>query len=171
MNDEYDKTKRIAEDRTMDSPGFQMKPEAESLGNTAANKGTQQDLSEIGDWAMTDPEVDIPPETKADEWKMPEPVFRVSDGKTAESRKTPQNNFPFSKSPLPEEIETTKPIQPQPNISEEFTINHVIEKKPAQAEPKGFSTTVLILAFAAMIVFAIVFLVVVYSLFFYKPAP
>ena len=171
MNDEYDKTKAITEDWSVDSPGYQMKPKTENSGNIAAEKVSQQDLSGVGDWAMTDPEVNIPPETNADEWKMPEPVFRVSSGKTPEKSKTPQNNLPFSKLPLPEETGTAVPVQPQPNISEEFTIGEVIEKKPAKAEPKSFSTTTLVLGFAAMIVFAVAFLVGIYFLFFYKPAP
>jgi uncharacterized protein YqhQ len=108
-----------------------------------------------------------------DEWKMPDPVFRVSSGKTPDKsdKLASKNNLPFTEAIKLEESITaaTTSVQAQPNISAEFTIRDTIEKPPAEKEEKTLSIIMLVLGIAAIIFFAVLFLAAVYFLFFYKP--
>lgn len=110
---------------------------------------------------------------KEDEWKMPEPVFRVSSGKTPDKTAKPNNDapndLPFTKAiSLEENVTAAAPVQAQPNISTEFTVRDAIEKQPAEKEQKTLSIVMVALGIAAIVVFAIAFLAAVYFLFFYK---
>ena len=73
-------------------------------------------------------------EKKQDEWQMPEPVFRVSSGKKIEKSALPKPHLNLSpNSPeTSEKKDSDTNIQPQPYISEEFTLSDkdVIEKSP-----------------------------------------
>lgn len=107
---------------------------------------------------------------KEDEWKMPEPVFRVSSGKTPDKsdKPTAKNDLPFTEAIKLEENITAAPVQAQPNISAEFTARELIEKQPAEDKQKTLSVITVVLGIAAIVVFAIAFLAAVYFLFFYK---
>jgi len=110
---------------------------------------------------------------KEDEWKMPEPVFRVSSGKRADkSDKSPaKNDLPFAEAiKLEETINAAPPVQAQPNISAEFTVRQNPERQPAEAEEKTLSLLTIVLGIAAIVVFAVAFLAIVIYLFFYKTA-
>ncbi|MDQ6788561.1 MAG: hypothetical protein M3033_17290 [Acidobacteriota bacterium] len=134
----------------------------------------------IEDWAMDAPQT-AKTETasaKNDEWKMPEPVFRVSDGTTHGSQKTqmPPNQLPTQAAPQPEQtVKEENPlaasgidIQPQPYLPEELNINQIMPDKPAESKNGVPKIIFGVFGIVAMALFAIVFLIGVYFLFFYK---
>jgi hypothetical protein len=164
------------------------------------------------DWVMTSPLKSQITETPKDGWKMPDPVFRMSDGycpvksdqnagAQANFKKapvdetlanlyappTPTEDLPdmtmhnISLADLKAEIEAEKagkskkaekpakpPIEPQPNISQEFNIQTVAtEAAPAKKERSERARLILVIVgIAAMILFAVGFLALIYFLFF-----
>ena len=141
------------------------------------------------DWAMSEPPDNNTgkteqPEARQNNWKMPEPVFRVSGGTTFSGSKneTPPLNLP-PEQPSPQPIaqppsqnikeEKSAPdvkIQAQPYISEEFNISQIKAATGAPAKPKSKVPKIIfaVAGILAMTAFAIAFLFGVYYLFFYK---
>ena len=129
-----------------------------------------------GDEAITlVPSKKVEKKEKPDQWKMPEPVFRVSDGKSHKKsvKETPPTDLPFSepiKLEKPSPAAAAKaPIQPQPNISAEFNLKDVAPNAPVKTKAKKSNLVFIILILMAIIVFAVVFSVAIYFLFFNKP--
>lgn len=126
------------------------------------------------DWAMSAPPT-VKTEattTENNDWKMPEPVFRVSDGTPFGSAKpdAPPSKQPAVANP-PQIIKADASgldIQPQPYLPEELNINQITRGKPV--EPKRGIPRVIFGVFGilAMALFALAFLIGVYFLFFYK---
>jgi hypothetical protein len=110
-------------------------------------------------------------ETQNDGWKMPDPVFRVSDGMPFNNSKS---DMPPSKQPAAvnsEQITKTEPvdlnIQPQPFLPEELNTNQ-IKEKPVEHKSGVPRVIFGIFGILTMALFALAFLIGVYFLFFYK---
>lgn len=126
------------------------------------------------DWTMDMSTSEMPVPEINGKWQMPEPVFRISDGKKIKKSTlaTPPPSAPPTASP---EIAVTDAapsnIQPQPYISEAFAIDdeYVIEEPPVAKADSGNKRIVLVvIGVLAMILFAAAFLVGVYFLFFHN---
>lgn len=127
------------------------------------------------DWAMN------APPTQQDGWKMPEPVFRISDGTrigNSENEKPPSNlpsEMPQTAQPPSQNTQAEKAapdakIQPQPYISEEFNLNQIkAATAPVKSKSKIPRIIFIILGILAMVGFAVGFVIMVYYLFFYQP--
>ena len=174
MNDEYGNARRaIDEEWAMSSPSLEtakLPKIAEEIAAPTDSSSEDEIITIVrgGGGAATAKE-------KEDEWKMPEPVFRVSDGKTPEKTDKPaaKNDLPFTEAIKLEENITaaaTAPVQAQPNISAEFTVRDTLEEQPAENQKKTLSIIMVVFGIAAIVVFAIAFLAAVYFLFFYKTA-
>ncbi|MDQ2747206.1 MAG: formylglycine-generating enzyme family protein [Acidobacteriota bacterium] len=169
------------------------------------------------DWEMTAPNANLPPEDRRDDWEanaprfdpppkkndwaMPTPVFRVSEGENIEDIKktaafklsdlqdfdTETMNFKPSASnpPPPESFANTvpnlnlpaamPPVVPNnfaaPSIvSESAPIIQPVKTAPSSAEKSNSKTPYVVGGLLAMMLFAGVFLVGTYFLFFNKPA-
>jgi hypothetical protein len=127
--------------------------------------------------------VEVPEQKPPGGWEMPKPVFQQSSGylpKGFEKRfnvPDPQADVPtdepIAEVPVAEDAPAAAPgpvVQPQPDVSEEFAL----DAQPAPASTKKKRSPAVrifltLLGIAAMIVFAIVFLAVIYYLFFYHP--
>jgi hypothetical protein len=166
-----------------------------SMTNPNKNLPPNQTLVEpIEDWSMTGKLV--PPQQDSNNgWKMPEPKFRATSGSLPEDfvKKTPDiadldtqpltldkipNNHPIEppvSQPLTPAAESEQPapinpIEPQPDVAEVFL--HAEMPTPAPPEEKQRSQAMQLflaaLGLAAMLFFAVAFLVIIYFLFFYK---
>lgn len=139
------------------------------------------------------PVEDSAPETKAGspaaapdgEWQMPKPVFRQSSGYLPKifNKKFLEDDTQEPKSERADRVESAEQrhvaesaavapvpapeIQPQPVLSEEFTLEDIHETAPAK-KPRGGALRVVltILAILAMLAIVFVLLVAVYLLFF-----
>jgi hypothetical protein len=129
------------------------------------------------DWTMrAPPTVKIEPaQTKDDGWKMPEPIFRVSEGTPFSKSKieTPPSSQPnliaeHEKTSKEEKLPVGVEIQPQPFISEEFNINQIKVEKPVESKSRIPGFIFGIAGITIMALFAVAFLIGVYFLFFYK---
>jgi hypothetical protein len=114
---------------------------------------------------------DTPPaETPKGEWKMPAPIFRQTSGKLPEGfEKKVLKGEPAA---APDVTPTPPPaaIQPQPDVSEEFTHAEIFGEQEAETPPKrtGMKLVLAILGILGMVLVAIVFLAIIYFLFFYQ---
>lgn len=149
---------------------------------------------------VTEPSVEIPKEVKQDGWKMPEPVFRCSSGKTprgfdreklnerlqqsqdghSSSENSPSNAGDLGVTTMAfinlsdlqrEEIEKTASvpeIQPQPNISEEFSMPQaVLPQIKVKEAPKRSGAKWLLLLGGLFLFFAVVLAAVFGAYYFY----
>jgi len=166
MNDESENTNKTAEEEwAMGDLTFysKQKIEIKDGDGTAPEKNAE-------DWTMNAPIISTLEEKKQDAWKMPEPVFRVSSGKTPEKFKKTEDK---TESSANEPATSEKPaaaigVQPQPYISEDFIVGDIVETAPAKTEKTSSKTIYVVIGLIAMIVFAIVFVIGIYFLFFYK---
>ncbi len=126
----------------------------------------------VEDWTMSAPQTvkTAAAQAKNDDWKMPEPVFRVSDGTpfgNAKSETKPSIQPPAAEQIIKKETGGLE-IQPQPYLPEELDINQITRKKPAEAE-SGIPRVIFgVFGILVMALFALAFLIGVYFLFFYK---
>lgn len=127
------------------------------------------------DWAMSEPQTlkTEPENAKSDGWKMPEPVFRVSDGTSFSSPKkeTPPLSQPTPAASAQIVTENSLPgidIQPQPFLPEELNVNQTIKEKAVETKSGVPKVVFGVFGILAMILFALAFVVGVYFLFFYK---
>ena len=122
-------------------------------------------------------------------WQMPEPVFRKSSGylpKRFENRiagetAAAETSIPVvadgngaasaAAAPLPAAaVQPSGDIQPQPDLTEEDPADEMSTSAPAKPERSpGMKIFLALLGIAAMIVFALAFIAVIYYLFFYYP--
>lgn len=149
---------------------------------------------------ITEPSLEIPKEINQDGWKMPEPVFRSSSGKTPrgfdreklnERLQQSHDGQPSSENPPSgagdlgvttmafinlsdlqrEEIEKTASvpeIQPQPNISEEFTMPQAVQQQTrVEEKPKKSGAKWLLLLGGLFLFFALVLAAVFGAYYFY----
>jgi hypothetical protein len=136
---------------------------------------------------ITEPSLEIPKEIKQDGWKMPEPVFRCSSGKTPQSfdkRKSDgssnSDGQALNENPLydvndvagrtmafinlsdlqredSEKSDSAPAIQPQPNISEEFSAPQAVQaKRRVEEAPKRDGFKWLLLLGGLFLFFALV---------------
>jgi hypothetical protein len=125
-------------------------------------------------------------------WEMPAPIFRVSEGvevkiivpepaAEVDGNGTADNPLAkiyappdagVDKVPSEKEAPAATPstdIQPQPYLSDEFTLNDIAEVLPAEKKSNPVVRKVLaIFGILCMVLFIIAFIGVVYFLFFYK---
>lgn len=201
MNNEYENIKQdLEEDWTVGEPNFHSKQAANAAtdGEVPTTGSDPQNQANSDDWAMntmvssggisslveqmdaerraaTAPNTN-PLEEKPDEWKMPEPVFRVSSGKKVEKPASAMPRLNFSAEP-PATSETSEAseitdsvadIQPQPYISEALIVGDedAIEVSPAKVKSKAGRTVFIIAGILAMVLFAASFLIGIYFLVF-----
>jgi hypothetical protein len=138
--------------------------------------------------------IEVPEEKAPGKWEMPTPVFQQSSGYLPQGFEKrfqvpdPQADVPTDEpvaeiptsnaqaqaaAPAPAlEISESPNIQPQPDLTEDLTVDPA--PGPVVGEKKKRSPVVRIalalLGILAMVVFAIVFLAVIYYLFFYHPS-
>lgn len=182
MNDEYDKRdKPPVEDWAMSEPNVQPEQPAPGADNfditlVGVNAPTAAAITE--DWAMNTPNTNSDDKNKPDTWELPPPVFRISSGKKLdkEHRKTPPMSDSTPADLPPVEVQTSETaappnpdIQPQPFISEEFSVNEVAAKTPAKAKSGSLKLILLIIGLAIMALLAAGFLAGVYYWFFSTP--
>ena len=158
------------------------------------NDGSDPKNSAAGNDGVPRPGPNSPAAKAAASWEMPAPIFRVSEGvevkKTVPEAAADSNgdgavsDEALAKLYAPPESESEPDsvkaeaapaappavdIQPQPYISEEFTLNDIPE--PIATEKKGDPTLRKLMAgfgLFCMVLFIIAFIGVVYFLFFYK---
>lgn len=172
MNDEYGNARRaVDEEWAMSSPGLET-TKLPKIADEIAAPTDSNDEDEIITIVRGSSNGAAAAKETEDEWKMPEPVFRVSSGKTPEktdkSKDEAPNDLPFSQAISLEPNASAAPVQAQPNISAEFTVRETLEKQPAENQEKTLSIVMVVLGIAAIVVFAVAFLAAVYFLFFYK---
>lgn len=178
MNDEYDKSENLpVEDWAMSDPEIQPETNtgADNFDITLVGMKTPTDAATTEDWSMNVPKTNSAVEKTSDGWEMPPPVFRISSGRKMDKagRKTPPSPSP-DLSPIQEQSSEMSPppnleIQPQPFISEEFSVNEAVAEPTVKAKTSGSKLTFLIIGLLAMLLFAIAFVAGVYFWFF-KPA-
>ena len=144
-------------------------------GNTMVNGGIllnppnpKNSANQTADALNTNPLI----EEKQNKWQMPEPVFRVSNGKKVEKPALAEDNAnsPISP-PKSAEIQKQAPdIQPQPYISEAFIVSDedIIEEPPAKVENNTKRIILIFAGILAMILFAVGFLIGIYFLVFHN---
>lgn len=165
MNNKNENTQKAAEeDWAMSEPDFHL---TQPVGAPPLNKTASENEAE--DWTVT-PTAKKTAEKKTDGWQMPEPVFRVSSGKTPEKfGKTKQkNDSSANKSEDSEKSSESGNVQPQPFISEDLIAGDLIETAPVKAKSKTSKGVFIVVGLIAMLVFAVAFLIGIYFLFFYK---
>lgn len=142
--------------------------------------------------------LEVPTEKPPGVWEMPQPVFRQSSGYLPQGFEKrfplpdPQADVP-TEEPVADvsvagapaqaaaaspatahalEISENPDIQPQPDVSEEFTLDEAlgatVQEKKKRSPAVRIALT--LLGILAMIAFAIVFLAVIYYLFLYHPS-
>ena len=175
MNNEYENMKQeLEEDWTVNELNFHSTQivgrENGEAFSTAAPPPILAEPTE--NWTMDMSTNEIPKEETKGRWEMPEPVFRVSNGKTLDKPKTAASPLPLNLQPVRPEIAPAvagvSNIQPQPYISEAFTADEPddIEEPPVKTE-SGVGRMILIgVGILAMVLFAVGFLAGVYFLFF-----
>ncbi len=175
MNDEYENMKQeLEDDWTVNELNFHP---AQMVGadklDTAPAVVPSVSAGAKEDWTMDMSTNEMPAQETNGKWQMPEPVFRISDGKKIEKSKSAALPLPVSP-PTPPEIAVIDAapanIQPQPYISEAFAVDdeYTIEEPPAKAESGNKRKILVIIGVLAMAFFAIAFLVGVYFLFFHN---
>lgn len=145
MNEEFTAKKAPVEKSTMPTAYLNPSPVA----------------AQAEDWETTNRLAKPSSGTKSDGWRMPEPVFRVSDGfcplkpdgKTQSDEKTPHVS-----------------AAPQPKVSKEFIVRQTPPKTPFPVKARRETARLFFAALGvlAMLSFAAGFLALVYFLFFYK---
>ena len=181
MNDEYDKTEKTpVEEWAMSEPEQPVGTDNFDITLVGMKAPTAAAITE--DWAMNESNANSSAEKAPDSWAMPPPVFRISSGRKMDkdNRKTPPQppaDSPPADSPPVEAqpfeiVETVAPnldIEPQPFISEEFSVSEAVAETPVKAKRTTSKLILLIIGLVAMILFAIAFVVGIYFLFFHTP--
>lgn len=177
MNDEYDKSEnQPVEDWAMSDPQIQpeTKTGTDNFDITLVGMKPPTAVATTEDWAMNVPKTNPAIEKDSDGWEMPPPIFRISSGRKLDkaNRKTPRLPSP-DLSPVQEQSSPTAAlpnleIQPQPYISEEFSVSEAVAEPSAKAKTNGSKLMFLIIGLLAMLLFAIAFVAGIYFWFF-KP--
>lgn len=163
MNDDYEESnKTTVDDWAISEPKLNLRAPESS--------GKSEILSELGndDWAIYAPQTNPSEEVGAENWQMPEPVFRKSAGKTlkkSEDAALP-NDLAIARSD--NEIRAAAVIQPQPLLFDDAGIENSVKTQPTGEKNKFAKTPLIILCLIAMIIFVVAFLISVYFLFFYS---
>ena len=178
MNNEYENMKQeLPDDWTMNEMNFHS-TQVVSGENTDAEPAALPAVHPVSreakeDWTMDMSTSEMPAQETNGKWQMPEPVFRISDGKKIEKSKSAVPP-PSMSLPTPPEVAVADAapasIQPQPYISEAFVVEdeYTIEEPPAKAESGNKRIVLVVIGVLAMAFFAIAFLVGVYFLFFHN---
>ena len=135
----------------------------------------------------TSESIEVAREKPPGAWEMPKPVFQQSTGYLPQGFQDRFSNAdpegagsvrasdptPVS-APLPPPIEISESpdIQPQPDLTEDFTVDQTVTP-PAPAKKKrspAVQIIMVLLGILAMAVIAVGFLALVYYLFFYHPS-
>lgn len=139
------------------------------------------------DWEVTIPPVNNPKQKKKDDWSIPEPVFRVSEGESLEEvakraavfnlkdiesfgKTTP--DFNSSEVSLPEPFNQTAPnlnLQPKTNISDLFTGNEIAIENNPPVSPNNYKVIYIVVGLLSMLLFASVVLFGIYLLSLNNP--
>ncbi len=116
--------------------------------------------------------VNNPKQKKKDDWSMPEPVFRVSEGESLEevAKRTPifnlkdiedfgktNPNFNFSEVSPPEPFNQTVPnlnLQPQPDISDSFSAGEIAIENNSPVRPNNYKAIFIVVGLFSMLLFA-----------------
>lgn len=124
------------------------------------------------DWEVTIPPVNNPKQNKKDDWSMPEPVFRVSEGESLEevAKRMPifnlkdvedfgktNPNFNFSEVSPPEPFNQTVPnlnLQPQPDISDSFSAGEIAIENNSPVRPNNYKAIFIVVGLFSMLLFA-----------------
>jgi len=133
----------------------------------------------------TSENIEVPNNRPPGSWEMPTPVFKQSTGYLpqgfqarfpAESQGTATaKEAPALVAAVPPppalEISESPDIQPQPNLSEDFTVDESALPQPPAVIKKGSGGQAIyvVLGISAMAVVGLGFLILVYYLFFYHP--
>lgn len=135
-------------------------------------------------------------EEKGDNWEMPKPIFRQSSGSLPKGfakkiersdRPEPEINTPDAPDDIlatlyapPDDPVDTPPIvpaiapgadiEPQPSITEQFTVEETPREPAAKVRPKRgfFGKISLVIGVLIMLAVAIGFVLLIYFLFFYS---
>ena len=190
MTDGYDETnKSIEEDWAMADPDFHLKEKlkADNAEIPVATLYAPPDSFEGDnflelelDTSTIQPETEnwsenIPETENTDVWKMPEPVFRSSEGKTIQKseKRTANPDLPAAQPDFSDKDKSSVKFQPQPKIGEEFRPIQVRSEAKIEnsADSKPEKNSNFFFAFGGiflMLIFATVFIIGIYFLFFYK---
>ncbi len=165
MNNENENAKMTEEDWAMSDQNFHL---TQTVGSKTA--GITASDGNLEDWTVDTPPVKAPEEKKKDEWEMPPPVFRVSSGTTPQKsdKIKPKTGFPANQPVILKKEAADIDIQPQPFISEELVVSEVINTQVSKAQSKTSKKVFIFVWLIAMIIFASVFLIGIYFLFFYE---
>ncbi|MEP6848448.1 MAG: hypothetical protein ABI999_06305 [Acidobacteriota bacterium] len=133
----------------------------------------------------TSENIEVPSNSPPGSWEMPTPVFKQSTGYLpqgfqakfpAESQgMAPAKEVPAPVAAVPPppavDISESPDIQPQPNLSEDFTVGETALPPPSPIKKKssGGQAIYVVLGISAMAVIGLGFLILVYYLFFYHP--
>ncbi len=199
MNDEYDNSGKPVEDWAMSDPDFHLKQKlkADDAEIPAATlyappdifddenfleiePGESSNESESDDWTIDAAENEITETPKeqveTDGWKMPEPVFKSSEGKTIRKadKKTTNPDLPAAQPVISEKSEFSDDAPPQPDVSDEFEASALKSPLPVQAaaeQKKDVEKPKMFFAFGGiflMLIFATAFVIGIYFLFFHE---
>jgi len=154
MNDEYgDRKKLIGED----SAGFQMKPQTEDA--TKISLAAQTFFIEDNDLDTLLTEDELAEKEEPSEWKMPEPIFRTSSGKSfKKSDNQPPSDLLFSETSNSEENLNAAPVKPQAN-------DKITEKSTVNLESDNFNKIFVVLT---AVILVVALLATLYFWLFYK---
>jgi sulfatase modifying factor 1 len=188
-----------ANDWEMMVPNINLSPEtkppptpSDDWGATAQNINVSPENKAADDWGMTVPNLNAPKREKQDNWSMPDPVFRISDGEKLDDvakrtmypispseignfdKTTPNFNL-SGVSSAREETSTTRSaphldLQSQPSVSEQFTAAEKSEEVKQSAKSDNSKIFFIIGGLFTMLLLAGIFLAGIYILFFNKPA-
>jgi hypothetical protein len=136
----------------------------------------------------TSESLEVPREKPPGAWEMPKPVFKQStgylpqgfqdrfpnvDAEVAGNVRAAADPAPVS-APLPPPIEISESpdIQPQPDLTEDFTVDQTVTPPTAAKKKRSPAAQIImvLLGILAMAVVAVGFLALVYYLFFYHPS-
>ncbi len=179
MNNEYEHMKQeLDDDWTVNELSFHstqvIKAENADAAPAASPAVPPVSIEAKEDWTMNMSTSEMPVPEINGKWQMPEPVFRISDGKKIEKSKLaapPPSASPTSLPGIAVTDAVPAAIQAQPYMSEAFAIDdeYIIEEPPAVKAESGNKRIVLVvIGVLAMVLFAAAFLVGVYFLFFHN---
>ena len=187
FSSDFDKTApntNISKDvRQDETPPTSNQPPTEDWGRTVHNINISPE-EKLADWEITiPPSVDNPKQEKKDDWSMPKPIFRVSEGESlkevakraavfnlkgirATGKTTSDSNF--SEVSLPEPFNQTAPnlnLPPQPDISDLFPDNEVVVENKPPVRSSNYKVFIIAGGLFSLLLFASVGLVGTYFLF------
>jgi formylglycine-generating enzyme required for sulfatase activity len=146
-------------------------------------------LAPVDDWGMTEANINLPKESRKDDWQMPQPTFRVSEGATPSFDKTTPNfnlknlnddfGAPYAEEEevgnkttpyyrLPEQQAEAPAIEPSDAVSDQTAGTEAA--KPAAAQSSGNMKWILMLGgLFSFFVIIVAALVAAYFLYFNTP--